>query len=175
MSCVPKSVFISLAWNSVMYFHTFHKMYPSFFSLLCPVFSTVHFTLGVLNFMAGVYHPRICPHTSLLICVYSNQKSHHTVSVTPMSYLLCCFYLSRLVYSSRLCISVKTDGIVFLLPAKFSSWVTHLVISNMMVYIIATFMVFIWSFNPYLQFKNCFKKSNTHVLVKIARGNIITI
>lgn len=61
---VPNLIFLSLSWHSVIYFRNCVPVFPLFFA---PVFSTVHFTLRVLDFTAGACHLRRQPCDSLLM------------------------------------------------------------------------------------------------------------
>ena len=74
--------FLSLSWHSAMNVHNRIPVFPLF---LAWIFSTVPFILGVLNFSAGVYHPRTFPSISLLMRVFQSEALH-SLAVTPRSY-----------------------------------------------------------------------------------------
>lgn len=108
-----------------------------FFSLcFAQIFSIVYFTLGVLSIIVGVY--------------YFSISSLHLPPFSPV-----CIPVRNLIIPSvgDCCVSLVVPSfyvenflcIVFKLPTKSSSWVSRSGIFNLMVCVIASFIVFIFS------------------------------
>lgn len=133
------NLFSSL-WPEILYY-LFITVSQFFLFFFAQIFATVHFTPGVLNFVAGVYHPVYSPTAPFsFVCIPVRNLTLPSVSDSCVLFVVPCFYLSRLVYSSCPCIVWRM--LVLFSSFLLSSLVGWLTWSPLTWCIWATFMFF---------------------------------
>lgn len=138
MSCVLKSVLLSLTWNSVL---SFHNSIPVFFFLLCPNIFHSAFYFGCPEFHCRcVSSQYTSPQLPSHLCVFQSEISSYPVSVTHVSYLLCLVFIvtlfialvSALVWRMLVLFSTfllsSLVGWLTWLPLTWCIWATFMVV-----------------------------------------------